>query len=231
LTYVSELDKVLASTSRSHQDQDELTQYLEGGKSYNSLSNLPFYLILTLYFYLGLVNMTPTQFWKDHQHEFPTLARVARDIFSIPATGAGVERLFNSARDVCHYRRGRLNPTTIQDLMLYSYTTKFEIEEEQLQLAQSLEIPEEGEIEEICPQTEEINPISDTEEDEQDLRQSIRGGKRRKSVTSEDEVDQIDGSSEDEDDNGLPIMQSEIRESGRARKRPKGFENYEIRIN
>ena len=115
--------------------------------------------------------------------------------------------------------------------MLYSYTTKFEIEEEQLQLAQSLEIPEEGEIEEICPQTEEINPISDTEEDEQDLRQSVRGGKRRKSVASEDEVDQIDGSSEDEDDNGLPIMQSQIRESGRARKRPKGFENYEIRIN
>ena len=54
--------------------------------------------------------------------------------------------------------------------MLYSYTTKFEMEEEELQLARSLEIPEEGEIEEICPQTEEINPISDTKEDEQDLR-------------------------------------------------------------
>lgn len=36
----------------------------------------------------------------------------------------------------------------------------------------------------------------------------MRGGKRRKSVTSKDEVDQIDSSSEDEDDNRLPIMQS-----------------------
>jgi hypothetical protein len=33
LTYVSELDKVLASASGSHQDQDELTQFLEGGKA------------------------------------------------------------------------------------------------------------------------------------------------------------------------------------------------------
>ncbi|KAJ5661918.1 uncharacterized protein N7477_009534 [Penicillium maclennaniae] len=52
-------------------------------------------------------------FWRDYQVEYPTLARVARDIFSIPATGAGVERLFNSARDICHYRRGRLNSITI----------------------------------------------------------------------------------------------------------------------
>ena len=54
--------------------------------------------------------------------------------------------------------------------MLYSYITKFKIEEEQLQLARSLEIPEEGEIEEIYPQTKDINPISDTKEDEEDLR-------------------------------------------------------------
>jgi hypothetical protein len=191
---------------------------------------LPFFLILILYFCLGLVNIAPTQFWKDHQYEFPTLARVARDIFSIPATGAGVERLFNSARDICHYRRGRLNPTTIQDLMLFSCTTQFEIEEEQLQLSRSLEIPEEGETEEISPQIDDVDPISDIEEDEEDLRQSVRAGKRRKSVVSEDEGDLIDGS-EDDDDDGLPVMQSQIRESGRARKRPKGFEDYEIRIN
>ena len=109
------------------------------------------------------------------------------------------------------------------------------MEEEQLQLARSLEIPEEGEIEEIYPQTEDINPISDTEEDEEDLRQSVRAGKRRKSVTSEDEPNLINSGSEDENDDnnddGLPVMPSQIRESRRARKRPKGFENYEIRIN
>jgi hypothetical protein len=50
-------------------------------------------------------------------------------MLSIPATGAGVERLFNSARDVCHYRRGSLNPSTIQDLMMFIYTSRFEIKE------------------------------------------------------------------------------------------------------
>lgn len=91
------------------------------------------------------MNVTPRAFWKDHQHEFPTLARVARDVFSVPATGAGVERLFNSARDVCHYRRGRMKTTTIQDQMLFICATRFEMEEEQLELARAMEIPEEGE--------------------------------------------------------------------------------------
>ena len=39
LTYISELDKVLASASGLHQDQDELTQFLEGGKAWKSLPN------------------------------------------------------------------------------------------------------------------------------------------------------------------------------------------------
>lgn len=44
---------------------------------------------------------------------FPALADLARDILTIPATRARVERLFNSTRDVCHYRRGSLKPSTI----------------------------------------------------------------------------------------------------------------------
>ncbi|CAG8425270.1 unnamed protein product [Penicillium salamii] len=35
-----------------------------------------------------------------------TIATLARDVLTIPATSAGVERLFNTARDICHYRRG-----------------------------------------------------------------------------------------------------------------------------
>jgi hypothetical protein len=59
------------------------------------------------------------------------MARLARDVLSIPASGAGVERLFNSARDVCHYRRGSLQPQTISDLMMYMCTSRFEIHEEE----------------------------------------------------------------------------------------------------
>ncbi|KAJ6038667.1 hypothetical protein N7460_007384 [Penicillium canescens] len=49
---------------------------------------------------------------RNHEKEFPILASITRDVMSILATSAGVERLFNSARDVCHYRRGSLNPET-----------------------------------------------------------------------------------------------------------------------
>ena len=60
------------------------------------------------------------------------LSRLARDFLSVPATGAGVERLLNSARDICHYRRGSLHETTIQDLMMYMCSEKFTLEGQQL---------------------------------------------------------------------------------------------------
>jgi hypothetical protein len=56
------------------------------------------------YLVKGLVKGSPRLFWKQNEHEYPVLARIARDILSIPVSGAGVERLFNSARDICHYR-------------------------------------------------------------------------------------------------------------------------------
>jgi hypothetical protein len=38
--------------------------------------------------------IAPRTFWKEHGHKFPALAKVAGDVLSIPATGAGAERLF-----------------------------------------------------------------------------------------------------------------------------------------
>jgi hypothetical protein len=73
-------------------------------------------------YYIGTIDSDPLSFWKAHKAEYPVLAKLARDILSIPATGAGVERLFNSAHDICHCRRGSLNATTIQDPMRYLYT-------------------------------------------------------------------------------------------------------------
>ncbi|KAL2695055.1 hypothetical protein AAEP93_004178 [Penicillium crustosum] len=55
----------------------------------------------------------PYHFWRENTRNFPTLAGLAQDVFSIPATGAGVKRLFSTARDICHYRRGSLNESTI----------------------------------------------------------------------------------------------------------------------
>jgi len=49
---------------------------------------------------------------------------MAKDILSIPASGVGVERLFNTARDVCHYRRNCLNADTIEIIMLLKWYEK-----------------------------------------------------------------------------------------------------------
>src|SRR5437667_12629223 len=39
-------------------------------------------------------------YWRDHSHDFPHLNLMARDTFAVPATGAGVERMFSkSGRD------------------------------------------------------------------------------------------------------------------------------------
>lgn len=86
---------------------------------------------------------------------------------SIPATGAGVERLFNSARDVCHYHRGSLNPETVRDIMLYMCTTRFDIKEEQRLILQEYLLDHEmaASAEALDVQTHAFEAISDDEED------------------------------------------------------------------
>lgn len=67
---------------------------------------------------------------------------------------------------------------------------------------------------------QEVEPISNCKEGKEELRQLVRAGKRRKSIVPENEGD-LNNSGDD--DRSL-IMQSQIRESGRARERPKGLE-------
>ena len=112
-------------------------------------------------------------FWKDHQNELPILASLARDVLSTPASGAGVERLFNSARDICHFRRGSLKPKTIQDLMMMMCTTRFDIKSEELafidEYLSTQEIHARKEEQEAQKKKEEVfDLISDEEEDEEE---------------------------------------------------------------
>src|SRR6266850_1120382 len=66
----------------------------------------------------------PLEAWKTVEHLYPSVALMTKDILSIPASGVGVERIFNTARDVCHYRRNRLNPDTIEMIMLVKWYEK-----------------------------------------------------------------------------------------------------------
>ncbi|KAG0160749.1 hypothetical protein PDIDSM_8279 [Penicillium digitatum] len=119
------------------------------------------------------VSVRPLTFWKEHQARFPAIAALARDTLSFPATGAGVERLFNTARDICHYRRGRMKSETVEALMMFLCTTKFDMEEQEATLLEK--IFSQDELEAAKEEREEklseieVDPISDTEEQEDEL--------------------------------------------------------------
>lgn len=152
---------------------------------------------------------------------------MARDTLSVPATGAGVERLFNTARDICHYRRGRLNATTIQELMMFRCTSKFDIEEHEAMYLKEFISKNEVEAKKEAKEDPDqlvIEPISDTKEqdsqeradddpEEEDDDQMGRVEKGEEVIRSDHEAEATDPP--------LPISEgnTRIRTSVRARKR------------
>jgi hypothetical protein len=121
-----------------------------------------------------------------------------------------VERLFNTARDVCHYRRGRIKSQTIEELMMFLCTSRFDIEEQEAKLLEKFFSYEEMEsakeekdekLDEI-----EIDPISDTEEQDTELNNEI----------GLDEIGEAD--EEGEAQISLPRNNTQVRISGRKRK-------------
>jgi hypothetical protein len=117
----------------------------------------------------------------------------------VPATGAGVGRLFNSARDICHYRQGSLNEKTIQDLMMYMCSQKFTLDNQQLSRLEKLllegDIQVSHEEEYALKVTEdEFNLISDFEEDKETNmdENSVQGMDTDEEVETEVEVSRVD---------------------------------------
>lgn len=179
------------------------------------------------------------------------LASLARDILSIPATGAGVERLFNSARDICHYRRGSLNATTIQDLMMFMCATRFDIEEKQLAFIRDFLTKEEQEIaaEEKDAQFahDDLNELI-SDDEEEDYLPSAEDGiafntntqrssyKRRRDDTPTGQMEDLGAEKESEDeDDDLPIAPAFLEESStqrepskRRRIRSRLLDGYEV---
>ena len=67
------------------------------------------------------------------------LSKLAQDFLAIPSSGAGVERLFNSACDICHYQQGKLHAETIKALMIQMYTDRFAIASEYTELLDDMD--------------------------------------------------------------------------------------------
>ncbi|KAJ6038040.1 hypothetical protein N7460_007811 [Penicillium canescens] len=197
----------------------------------------------------GTVKEDPLEFWRKQESSLPALASAARDVLSIPATGAGVERLFNSARDICHYRRGSLKPTSIQDLMMYLCSARFELTGRYLETVKQdrFRNEKEAEDEEVDADggDDYIDGISDTEE--QDTVSNPSLGRLTTEVHSqqalflgnqagdsdETSVASKEGDADEESDDGLVLPLPEgigrKRSSGRIcrpSKRLKEFETY-----
>ncbi|CAF1552071.1 unnamed protein product, partial [Rotaria sordida] len=75
---------------------------------------------LEIYLQLNLTNCkyllddidNPLLFWKEQEHVLPNMSRLAKQIFSIPASSAAVERAFSSAGIIISQRRTNINPST-----------------------------------------------------------------------------------------------------------------------
>lgn len=142
---------------------------------------------------IDTIHIAPLAFWREHQVRFPVIAALTRDVLSFPATGAGVERLFNTARDIYHYRRGRMKSQMIEELTMFLCTSRFDIEEQEAKLLEKFFSHDEV----------EIDPISDTEEQDTTINNEIWPGKVGEA---------------DESQLPLPRNSTQVRVSGGKRK-------------
>ncbi|KAA8649417.1 uncharacterized protein ATNIH1004_002088 [Aspergillus tanneri] len=177
---------------------------------------------ITRYLAKGLTKGNPRVFWKEHEHEYPVLAKIARDILSVPASGAGVERL------------------------LIVLVIELEMIKEYLSVGEAAMLDQ---TRQPVPSLNELEPISDNEEEgceaedlsEDDTDESDNEAEEGLSTTQPvAQTKQVQrkrcrsNTSEaiDDADNGLPLPDMPIEKtqarSGRVRKRPKLPEGFEI---
>jgi len=62
------------------------------------------------------LSLNPVRYWLLHEKQFPVLARLALDIYSIPASSADCERTFSELGDLIGTRRLRMKPELISAL-------------------------------------------------------------------------------------------------------------------
>ncbi|CAF1430901.1 unnamed protein product [Adineta steineri] len=88
-------------------DDDELERYLSKRLDLTNLSD------------------NPLDFWKNHKVEFPVLAKVACQVFSVPATSACVERSFSTAGNIATKRRTNIKPTQLNNVLFLRSSYSF----------------------------------------------------------------------------------------------------------
>jgi hypothetical protein len=62
-------------------------------------------------------NGTHASFWQYKEDKLPCLAKLAKRLYSIPATSADVERQFSTAGLLVNEKKSSLTPDTVEDIM------------------------------------------------------------------------------------------------------------------
>ena len=65
----------------------------------------------------------PLRFWKEQQHLLPNMAKLAKNIFCIPASSVAAERASSSAGNILSQKRTSINPSAINDIILIRSAT------------------------------------------------------------------------------------------------------------
>ncbi|CAG8288806.1 unnamed protein product [Penicillium salamii] len=161
---------------------------------------------------IDTISIHPLTFWKEHQSRFPAITALTHNTLSFPVTNARVKRLFNIARDIYHYRRGRIKSETVEDLMMFLYISRFNMEEQEKDLLKQFfshsEIEATREKKDEKLDLVENLAISDTKEQDQDK------GNNKDLI----ELD-LDAIKQDQQPKpSLPETRTQIRASGRKRK-------------
>lgn len=71
-------------------------------------------------------NYNILEWWRSQETIYPRLAQVAKDVLAIPIAEVGVERVFNTSKDVIGDRRHRLKARTVQQLMVLKDAISYE---------------------------------------------------------------------------------------------------------
>ncbi|KAJ5277746.1 hypothetical protein N7524_003899 [Penicillium chrysogenum] len=171
----------------------------------------------------GVLNISPCAYWKDHQREWPVLTRLARDLLSIPAIGAGTERLLTVAQNICRTRGGSLDESTMRDLVMYAYSEGSESGKQSISRVQR-DMASDEEWEEFEVEAERPEPISDYEWDSAEMSVDERSGddENSQAETAVLEIPPTDGLEQDmmakgEDDSFLPPPVTRLINSLRRR--------------
>lgn len=88
---------------------------------------------------------SPLRFWSMHMSKFPALYKLARAYLAMPASSAGVERLFSTAGAIGRARRARITTEKMEMLLTnrqYLYNTSSILKSNDPCDTEILEIPE-----------------------------------------------------------------------------------------